>query len=105
MDAENSFLVKVQTSFIKNLTVDAESILSSAKSEEVKAACKKVYEAVRYADPMSNPELSVIEAKITVMMDELKNAVAGDDSGKVKEIAEEILNLVTDRNKKCKALK
>ena len=97
--------VKVQTSFIKNLTVDAESILSSAKNEEVKAACKKVYEAVRYADPMSNPDLSVIEAKITVKIDELKNAVSGNDAAKVNEIAEELISLAGERNKKCKAMK
>ena len=97
--------IKVQTSFIKNLTVDAESILSSAKSDEVKAACKKVYEAVRYSDPMSSPELSVIEAKITVKMDELKNAVAGADVEKVNEIADELVGNISIRNKECKNLK
>ena len=97
--------VKAQTAFIKNLTVDAESILARAKSEEVKADCRKVYEAVRYSDPMSNEALSVIEAKITVKLDELSSAVAADDAEKVKEIANDLVLLVGDRNKKCKALK
>lgn len=97
--------VKAQTSYIKNLTVDAESILSRAKSEPVKAVCKKVYEAVRYSDPMSNDALSVIEAKITVKMDEFASAVGADDAEKAKEIADETVILVGDRNKKCKALK
>ncbi len=97
--------VKTQTSYIKNLTVDAESILSRAKSDAVKAECKKVYEAVRYSDPMSNEALSVIEAKITVQVDELASAVGADDAEKAKEIADEIIILVGDRNKKCKALK
>lgn len=97
--------VKAQTSYIKNLTVDAESILARAKSEPVKAECKKVFEAVRYSDPMSNEALSVIEAKITVKMDELASAVGADDAEKAKEIADEIVILVGDRNKKCKALK
>lgn len=97
--------VKAQTSYIKNLTVDTESILARAKSEPVKAECKKVYEAVRYSDPMSNEALSVIEAEITVKVDELASAVGADDAEKTKEIADEIVILVGDRNKKCKALK
>ncbi|MBQ9415833.1 MAG: hypothetical protein IJU20_03200 [Clostridia bacterium] len=97
--------VKVQTSYIKNLTVDTESILARAKSEPVKAECKKVYEAVRYSDPMSNDALSVIEAKITVKVDEFASAVGADDAEKVKEIADDIVILIGDRNKKCKLLK
>ena len=97
--------VKTQTQFIKLLTVDTESLLDRAKSDAVKTECKKVYEAVRYSDPMSNDALSVIEAKITVKMDELSSAVGADDAAKAKEIADELVILVGDRNKKCRALK
>lgn len=97
--------VTARTSFIKNLIVDTESILSRAKSDTVKAECKKVYEAVRYSDPMSNDALSVIEAKITVKVDEFSSAVDADDAEKAKEIADEIVILVGDRNKKCRVLK
>ena len=97
--------VKEKTSFIKGLTVDAEGLIARAKSEPVKAECKKVYEAVRYSDPTSNEGLSVIEAKITVKMDEFSSAVSADDAGKVKEIADEIVALAGDRNNKCKVLK
>ena len=97
--------VAVKTAFIKNLTVDAEGILARAKSDAVKTECKKGYEAVRYSEPMSNEGLSVIEAKITVKMDELSVAVNADDVAKAKEVADEMIILVGDRNKKCKALK
>lgn len=97
--------VKTQTQFIKLLTVDAESLLDRAKSDAMKTECKKVYEAVRYSDPMSNDALSVIEAKITVKMDELSAAVSADDAAKAKEIADELVILVGDRNRKCKVLK
>lgn len=97
--------VKAQTAFIKNLTVDAESILARAKSDAIKAECKKVYEAVRYSDSMSNEELSLIEAKMTVKLDEMATAVGANDAEKAKEIADELVILTGDRNKKCKALK
>ena len=94
-------IIKGQTSFIKFLTVDADSLLARAKSEQVKAECKKVYEAVRYSDPMSNESISVIEAKITVKMDEFSSAIVADDAEKAKEIADEIVILIGDRNNKC----
>lgn len=97
--------VKAQTSYIKNLTVDAESILARAKNEAVKAECKKVYEAIRYSDPMSNADLSVAEAKITVKMSEFASAVSENNTEKIVSISEEIILLVNERNNKCKVLK
>lgn len=97
--------VKAKTSFVKNLVVDIENVLSRAKSDAEKAECKKVYEAVRYSDPMTNEALSVIEAKITEKADEFASSVGVDNAERVKEIADEIVILVGDRNKKCRALK
>lgn len=54
---------------------------------------------------MSNDALSVIEAKITVKVDEFASVVGADNAEKAKEIADEIVILVADRNKECKAFK
>lgn len=97
--------VAEKTAFLRMATADAEVILASAKSEEAKAECRKVYEALRYSDPMSNEALSVTEAKITVKLDELKAAIAADDAEKTKTAAEELMLLIKERNAKCKALK
>ena len=94
-----------QTSFIKGLTGQAERIQLAAKSEPVKAECKKIYEAIRYSDPRSTAELSVIEARIVVKMDELSQAVGLDDSGKVLSISNELQSLIRERNAQCKAIK
>ena len=79
--------------------------MSSAKTPEVKAACKSVYEALRYSDPMSNDELSVIEAKITVKMDELEAALKDNSVEVAQTASEELVLLVNERARKCKALK
>ena len=97
--------IKTKTQFIKLLTADAEGLVSRAGNEQIKADCKKVYEAVRYSDPMSNDALSVVEAKITVKMDEFASAVNEDNAEKTKEIADELVILIGDRNRKCKAMK
>lgn len=97
--------IKVKTFFIKSLTVDAESLISRAKSEPVKTECKKVYEAVRYSDPMSNDALAQIESMITVKFAKLSEAVVADNSELTADIAGEIIILIGDRNKKCQLLK
>lgn len=97
--------IKVNTFFIKSLTVDADTLMARAKSDAVKAECKKVYEAVRYSDPMSHDALASVESEITVKFAHLNVAVQADDAEKVAELASEVVILVNDRNKKCKMLK
>ena len=94
-----------QTGFIKNLTAEAESLVSHAKSDEVRAECKRVYEAARYSDPMSNIRLADIEEKITAEMQQLSEAVANDDSEITILITKELVAMIKDRNSKCKILK
>lgn len=97
--------VRVQTSFIKSLTVDAECLIAQAKSEDIKAACKKVYEAVCYSDPISNNALASIESEITAKFEKMTEKVAGGNAELVGELAEELVVLIGDRNKKCKVMK
>ena len=97
--------VKAQTFFIKSLTVDADTLLSQAKSDDIKAECRKVYEAVRYSDPMSNDALAAAESQITLKFSALSDAVKADNTADVKTLASELLVLIADRNKKCKLLK
>ncbi len=97
--------IKTQTAFIKSITVEAQNVCDSAKSDAVRVECKKVYEALRYSDPMSCKELSLEESQITDKMAELSVAVDKDDVNCVSQIAEQIILLAKKRNNKCKALK
>ena len=97
--------VKSKTSFIRSLTADAEILVACAKSEEIKAECKKVYEAVRYSDPMSCEALASVESQISEKFTELSAAVKSDKNDKVAKIASEIILSIEDRNKKCKVMK
>ncbi len=94
-----------QTGFIKNLTAEAESLVLHAKSDEVRAECKRVYEAARYSDPMSNVRLADIEEKITAEMQQLSEAVANNDSEITTLVTKELVAMIKDRNSKCKILK
>ena len=97
--------VKTKTAFIRMAIVEAENILARATTSEIKAEVKKVYEALKYSDPMSNPALEDIEQEIDNDLKELKKAVTSNDSAKVLSVTASILLNVKERNSKCKLLK
>lgn len=97
--------IKVQTFFINSLTVDAECLMAKAKSAEMKAECKKVYEAVRYSDPMSHEALSGIESQLSIQFVKLSEAVASNSVELAMEIAADFMMLLVERNKQCKVMK
>lgn len=97
--------IKSNTLFIKSLTMDAERLMAKAKSTEVKVECKKVFEAVRYSDPMSHDTLSGIESQLSIQFAKLSEAVASDSADLVVAITADFLALSAERNNMCKLLK
>ncbi len=65
----------------------------------------KVYDAVRYSDPMSNDALSGVESQITIQISSLAERVASDDAELERSVAAEMLIFNKQQNKKCKLLK
>lgn len=102
---ENEKKVTAETSFIKSLSIDAKNLTAYAKTDESNSAAKKVYEAIRYSDPMSNEKLNDIEEKIKEEFDVFKNAVMADNTNEIALSENKITALITDRNNKCKMLK
>ena len=97
--------VKVKTQFIKLLTADAEHLMSSSKTAELKAEAKKVYEAIRYSDPMTNEVLADVEEQIQSEFTFFSQAIKSEDLELAKSVSEGLLGLIDSRNKKCKVLK
>lgn len=97
--------VEEKTTFIRNLTIDAENLMNRAKAPMLKNQCKKVWEAVRYSDPMSSKELFNVEQQIREEFNVLTDAVIADDLDCTESAAKELLTLIAERNKKCRAFK
>ena len=97
--------IKTQTFFIKNLTADVSSLVAKAKCDDVKKMCTKVYEVVRYSDPMSHEALAGVESEITVQFAKLAEAVVDNNEEVVETMAKEIIILLEERNNKCRVLK
>ena len=95
--------VNTQTQFIKLLTVEAETLMSKAKTPEAQAAAKKVYEAVRYSDPMSSDALTAIEAELSEKFKAFEAAVTSGTAP--KPAAEDFLAALEKRNRLCCELK
>ena len=97
--------IKVKTSFIKDLTVDAEFLMKSTKSPEIKEYVKNVYEALRYSDPMSSEKLANEEQRIQQQFELLSDTVLTNDADRARVVSEYLLNLIEYRNKKCRLTK
>jgi len=97
--------ISTKTHLFKMLTADAEHLMSVSKTAELKAETKRVYEAIRYSDPMSSDALSDIEGQIQSEFEFFSQAIKSEDLELAKSVADGLLNLIDGRNKKCKALK
>ena len=101
IDKEN----ESKTFFIKALSSDAENLISSAKTPELKSEAKKVFEAIRYSDPVSNSVLEEINEQIQNQFSVFSEAVKSKDLNLASASSDELLILIDNRNKKCKLLK
>lgn len=97
--------VATQTLFIKSLTADAQSLMNSAKTDELIAEAKKVYEAIRYSEPMTNDALSGLDSQIKGQFAAFADAVRSEDTDLAKSNSTSLLELIAKREQSCKLLK
>lgn len=100
---ERSDDVKTKTSYMKLLKVDAEQLLNKCKEEKTRKEVNKVVEAIRYSDPVSKEILLPLELKISNKLSELTKQVETNEV--VTETVDELLQLISERNKKSKVIK
>ena len=80
-------------------------IVDKCSDPELKAAFQKLAEDIRYSDPMSNPCLFELEKQITLTVSNADVAVNQKDYANAMLLCNQAKLLLTERNKKCKALK
>ena len=92
------------TSFIRNMANEAELLWNTAQNDTYKTELKKVYEALRYSDPVSNEQLSSIEHEMEMSFNRLKNTISNGDED-IISASKTLLSLIKERNLKCKMSK
>lgn len=92
--------------FFRDLTSEAETMVGFAQTKEAKVIAQKVYEAIRYSDPASDPALVQEENQIKEMLEKLsKSILKKSDVTVLKPMEQELLRFIQNRNNKCKNLK
>ena len=94
--------IAVRTTFIKELTAQAE-LLMNAAGDDLRATAKKVCEAIRYSDPVSAN--TQIDADIQRQFTAFRDAVTAADAEFAATLCTDLLELLDRRNQICKLSK
>lgn len=97
--------VQEETIFVRTLRVEAELLQKQVSAQVISAEVKRVSEAIRYSDPRSSQVLEEVEGRLYVAFSSFSEAVRTEDETLCKEKAEIFLQLLEERNSKCKLLK
>ena len=73
-----------------NAKSKAEAVLARA-NDETEAICKKVRDAFKYSDPMSNEALCEVESEINGCFSAFKAAIREKNAAEAASMAEELL--------------
>lgn len=96
--------IKDSALFIKNLTVRAETVYNDTVDSAQKAELKKMYEVIRYSDPISNSdEISSINQQIDVAFIAACDNISIKSFDNLSRDVKTVTDLVNRRNAVCKA--
>ncbi len=93
--------VKAATRTVKYFRIDVASIVDSCKDSELKKRLEKLSDQFKYSDPVSNEKLEEIESRISFEIEALRGIV-NTDTQKASQKADEIAQLLSERNRICK---
>ena len=94
-----------KTKFIKGLTLETDGLRNRMPDGDGGSALRRLYETVRYSDPVSTEAVEQIEAQITEKAALLKSFVADGDHASVTGIVNDIELLLGDRNRLLRVVK
>ena len=96
--------VQATVSNWKLLQADVDAILQSAPAE-MRKELTEVREAIRYADPMSRPEVAAQEKDIAMGIGQLRELVKANKADEAKAVCKTLQDVIKDRANRLKVLK
>lgn len=96
--------VKIRISRWKDFALRVSTLLPIA-DQEVKKDISAVYDALRYADPMSDERLNDIENAIDKKIIQLSDKVKCKNNQETVDLCQQLLTDIKIRNEQCKAYK
>ena len=93
--------IKTDTVTIRTLTSQARHLMAAARTPQEKAQTKAVYEALRYADPVSPVALYEINEQISGQFKAFSNALMQEDVELAESEKQQLLVLIDWRGNLC----
>ncbi len=97
--------VSDKTTFIRLLKVDADMLVERALTEDAKRIFSAFSENVEYSDPMSSEALFELEKDISFTVAQAGEKLSEGDEASAVDLCKKASRLLSERNKKTKALK
>lgn len=94
----------IATKAMRTFRLDSQYIVDLCSDAELKKLLEELAEKFKYSDPVSNEELSDIEASLQREVKSLASLVNTDKESAAKKIGE-ITVMLANRNRRCKELK
>lgn len=93
------------TENVTHFQISIAGIVDCCEDGALKAELKKLDEAFRFSDPVSNAHTKESEEKLGILLDELKVFVENNNSDDATAHIKKISNALAERNRICKATK
>lgn len=90
---------------VTEFRIDMTSVFEACRSDEIRRELEKLADDFKYSDPVSSPDTVEIEKKIASEIADLAKKVEADKTEKAKEGIRTVRNLLSERNRICKAYK
>ena len=94
--------LKKDVSVMRALQSRANTLTDKCSNTDVAAAVRSLAEDLRYSDPISNEAVSESERQLVSLMDELAQAVTGNDNAAALALCKKASAALVERNRLCK---
>lgn len=93
------------TEKITHFQIDIAGIVDCCEDDTLKAELKKLDDALRFSDPVSNAHTKELEEKLVILLDELKVFIENSKFDEAAAYIKKISNALAKRNRICKVTK
>ncbi|MDR1674880.1 MAG: hypothetical protein LBR86_00175 [Tannerella sp.] len=97
--------VKEKVFRIKSLQAEVDSMREKITDADLKKTLQKLSDAIRYSDPVSSPQLAELESNIEHSAALLAQELETENTPAVQNICDRMMQLLNERNRKCKLFK
>lgn len=101
--ADNVAKHKNEVFYIKNIAAELKALIGKPSDKKANKEIEKAYDAVHASPTRSILAVQELEKRIDCVIFELRDAVKHDDAAQITVIAQEIVELIEERNRKLKA--